>query len=303
MQNAEKIAALKRELREIIGSGTAHGINMVLAETKEGDLEKILLRKDELRVAVIQTITVKAREFTNRFLNEEVPSDYNYSSEYKPKSLSEQIEILKELFGDMGQANQSLLVQIETNRVSLPEGAEGWFAIPNWIKKPEIFGENYAKALYKVLNKIKLTKNGNFINFRNRKLGPEYLQPSARSVAFFRALSVEQDDPNIVIVPAQFGLLHRGRSYRRTQEMLKRKEFCLDAFSNGIMLLTHPNRLKEIENLRIVCADEYHPYGEVTQDLLQSPVFRLCTDDVVEFSVVSVDKPHERYGSSTGFII
>jgi len=48
---------------------------------------------------------------------------------------------------------------------------------------------------------------------------------------------------DILVVPAQFGLRHRGRSVRRVREVMNANEFGLGVFAIGIMLLTHPERL------------------------------------------------------------
>jgi hypothetical protein len=76
------------------------------------------------------------------------------------------------------------------------------------------------------------------------------------------------------VIPAQFGISHRGRSIRRALEMI---EFCPDLnffefglgiFEIGAMLLTHPTRIhlgshgKNKDNLSMYCAGNvYDPKG------------------------------------------
>lgn len=95
-------------------------------------------------------------------------------------------------------------------------------------------------------------------NYCEDRLGPQYLQQSKRSEAMWRKLGDEQKNGSILIVPCQSGLRHRGRSVRRAREVMNASEFGLGAFAVGVMLLTHPERLKHYDDLWIDCAgDEY----------------------------------------------
>ena len=75
-----------------------------------------------------------------------------------------------------------------------------------------------------------------------------------------KILANQQAGHNILIIPVQFGLLHRGQSVRRAREVFQSNEFGLGSFQVGIMLLTHPERLVQWDQLHLDCAgDEYAP--------------------------------------------
>ena len=195
---------------------------------------------------------VERFSITNQYADEEVESSYGYLSGYKPnsKSMTEQTNRLRELFPGIGYANEKLAEQV------LPGNAEGWFAIPRWEKVAPTYGE----AVQKVLDLIKQTRNGAFYNYREGELGSNQLRQSAKTVSIFQKLGDEQKDQDILVVPAQFGIRHRGRSVRRAREVMNANECGLGAFAIGIMLLTHPERLNHYDDLWIDCAgDEFAP--------------------------------------------
>ncbi|MDP3685792.1 MAG: hypothetical protein Q8R32_03095 [bacterium] len=187
---------------------------------------------------------------TNQFANEEVPSTFGYLSGYQPKSVAEQVKRLRELFPELGTVNEQLAEQ------PLPPNAEGFFVIPRWEKIAKTYGE----AVEKVLALIEKTRNGKFTNYRKGELGPQYLRQHARTVTMFQKLSDAQKGHDMLVIPAQFGLRHRGRSVRRAREVFLGHECGLGAFAIGIMLLTHPERLQHLDDLLVDCAgDEYAP--------------------------------------------
>jgi hypothetical protein len=148
---------------------------------------------------------VERFSITNQYADEEVESSYGYLSGYKPnsKSMTEQTNRLRELFPGIGYANEKLA------EATLPENAEGWFAIPRWEKVAPTYGE----AVQKVLDLIKQTRNGAFYNYREGELGSNQLRQSAKTVSIFQKLGDEQKDQDILVVPAQFGIRHRGDEF------------------------------------------------------------------------------------------
>ncbi|MDQ5883664.1 MAG: hypothetical protein QG654_578 [Patescibacteria group bacterium] len=224
---------------------------------------------------------------TNQYADEEVESSYGYLSGYTPKGITEQTNRLRELFPGIGYANEKLA------EAGLPENAEGWFAIPRWKKVAPTYGQ----AVQKVLDLIKQTRNGAFYNYREGQLGPHQLRQSAKSVSVFQKLGDEQKDQDILVVPAQFGLRHRGRSVRRAREVMNANECGLGAFAIGIMLLTHPERLQHYDDLWIDCAgDEFAP--SAGSGFSESPFFRF-SGGRVEFGTDGVGVASDRYGSAS----
>ena len=214
---------------------------------KDG-LQKLIENGDEFQARIITGI--RELSVSNQFSDEEVASSYGYLSGYKPKGITEQTNILRQLFSGIGYADEKLADQ------PLPANAEGWFAIPRWQKVAKTYGE----AAEKVLELIKQQHKGKFYNWREGKLGEQYLRQHERTAKKLHVLGDQQKDYDILVVPAQFGLRHRGRSVRRAREVFTANEFGLGAFEIGCMLLTHPERLVSYDDLWIDCAgDEYAP--------------------------------------------
>lgn len=230
---------------------------------------------------------VERFSITNQYADEEVESSYGYLSGYKPKGITEQTNRLRELFPDIGYANEKFA------EGALPENAEGWFAIPRWEKVAPTYGE----AMQKVLNLIKQTRNGAFYNYRDGELGPNQLRQSQKSTTMFQKLGDEQNGHDILVVPAQFGIRHRGRSVRRAREVMNANECGLGAFAIGIMLLTHPERLKHYDDLWIDCAgDEFAPSAD--GGFSGSPCFKVHGDEV-KFDAYVVSDAFDGYGSAS----
>jgi hypothetical protein len=244
---------------------------------------------EAIRIAALASL--KDLSVSDKFKNEEVASNYGYLFGYrKPKGITEQTNRLRELFPGIGYADEKLAEQ------DLPPNAEGWFAIPRWEKIAPTYGE----AVQKVLEAIKLTRNGAFYNYREGQLGPQYLRQSQKSSKAFQKFGDEQKDHDILVVSAQFGLRHRGRSVRRAREVMNASEFGLGAFAIGIMILTHPERLQNYDDLWIDCAgDEFDdPDADVRFD--RAPFFFFYVGKV-KFDTRRVDGARDSYGSASGF--
>lgn len=230
---------------------------------------------------------VERFSITNQYEDEEVESSYGYLSGYTPKGITEQTNRLRELFPGIGYANEKLA------EGALPENAEGWFAIPRWEKVAPTYGE----AVQKVLDLIKQTRNGAFYNYRDGELGPNQLRQSQKSTTMLQKLGDEQNGHDILVVPAQFGIRHRGRSVRRAREVMNANECGLGAFTIGIMLLTHPERLQHYDDLWIDCAgDEFAP--DADGDFSRSPCFEFDGGGV-EFGTSDVGFASDDYGSAS----
>jgi hypothetical protein len=281
-------------------------IEKVLAELglDNPGAQRVIERGDEfaeaIRVATIASLNDLS--VTDKFKDEEVESTYGYLSGYtKPNGLTTQCNRLRELFSGIGFANLDLLGSIEKGEVALPANTEGWFAIPNWIKNPTIFGNSYSEALQKVLDTIKTTRNGKLYNWREGQLGSERLRQTARTEKFFRELAEAQGNPDILIVAAQFGIRHRGRSVRRAREVFVVSEFGLGAFAVGIMILTHPERLMNFDDLWIDCAgDEFDDPGSGVR-FARAPYFNF-SGGKVEFGTRTVGDAFVFCGSASGVV-
>lgn len=253
---------------------------------KDG-LQNLFARGDEFQNDIMDSLRKHA--VSNQFADEEVESRYVYPADFKVKGITEQTNRLRELFSGIGYADEKIAKQ------PLPAGAEGFFAIPRWEK----IAPTYNEAVEKVLALIAASRK--FHNYRKGQLGPDRLRQHTRKVKMFQTLNDQQKEHDILIVPAQFGLRHRGRSVRRAREVFAVNEFGLGAYEVGIMLLTHPERLVHVDNLWVDCAgDEYHvPDGD--QPFSRAPHFRFY-GGLLRFVDSWFCHADDYYGSASGFL-
>src|SRR5262249_32661530 len=146
-------------------------------------------------------------------------------------------------FPGIGFANETLAER------PLPAGAEGHFAIPRWDK----VAKAYPEAVQLVLNMTTVARDGWFHNWREGEIDEKHIRQLAKTARLLERLGREQEGYDILVVPCQFGLRHRGRSIRRAREAMTPSEFALGAFAAGMMLLTHPERLQHDDDLSIDC--------------------------------------------------
>ncbi len=226
----------------------------------------------------------------NEFASEEVRSKYGYLSGYKPKGITEQTNKLRMLFSGIGFADEQIAAR------PLPAGAEGWSAIPKW----QTMAPTYGEAVAKVFALLSSTRNGKFENYREGQLGPKYLRQSAKAEQAFAQLCEQQKDHDILVVPCQFGLRHAGRSARRARVVMNSLEFGLGAFTVGIMLLTHPERLQHFDDLWIDCAgDEFSP--DADGEFSHAPIFHFDFGRL-RFFTCWVGDAFDGCGSASGFL-
>jgi hypothetical protein len=253
MNAITQTAATAGQVKQINRFGS-DAIEKVLAELglDNPGAQRVIEHGDEFAEAIRNAAleSLKDLSVTDKYKDEEVKSTYVYPSGHKVKGITEQTNILRQLFPGVGFANEKLA------EAELPQHAEGWFAIPKW----QTIAPTYNEAVLKVLEALKKSRKDGFYNYRDGELGSEYLRQHQRTVTAFEKLAAEQPDHDILVVPAQFGLRHRGRSVRRAREVFQTNEFGLGAFAVAIMILTHPERFTKYEDLCVDCSgDEYAP--------------------------------------------
>jgi len=277
-----------------VEDATSKGAELALKQVpidKDG-LQLLFGRDGEFNAAIAAVIVAKTRELSlsNQFASEEVNSNYGYPSEYQRKDVHAQANLLRQLIRGVGFADEKLAKQ------PLPNGAEGYFAIPRW----QTIAPTYREAVEKVFALLAKQRKGKFQNYREGQLGEQYLRESEKTAAAFQKLGDEQKGYDILVVPAQFGIWHRGRSVRRAREVMNSSEFGLGAFAVGIMLLTHPEREVQWEQLHIDCAgDEYSPAGD--GQFVYAPIFYFYVDEL-GFGSRWVGVPGDVFGSASGFV-
>ena len=256
--------------------------------------QRVIEHGDEFAEAIRTAALASLQDLSvsDKFKDEEVESSYGYLSGYrKPKSITEQCNILRQIFPGVGFADEKLAER------EVPLHAEGWFAIPKW----QTIAPTYSEAVQKVLDAIKKARNGKFYNYRDGQINDQRLRQTAKTASVFQKLEGEQKDHDILVVAGQFGLRHRGRSVRRAREVFSENELGLGAFAVGIMILTHAERLQHYDDLWIDCAgDEFDdPDAGVRFD--RAPCFDFG-DGKVEFDADWFDSTSEDYGSASAFV-
>lgn len=261
--------------------------------------QKLIENGDEFQNRII--IAIKELSISNQFADEEVSSNYKYPDEYRgPRNIAEQIKTIAKIFNlDPKQALEYI-----KNLPSLPNGAEGWFAIPSVeaiAKKhfPEVAdpAERYCRAIQIVHKKI--AESREFYNYREGKITPDHLRQCARTAHAFEQIAKTQKG-DILIVACQLGMRHRGRSVRRAREVFVTNEFGLGSLAVGSIVLTHPERLVRSSELDMDCpGDEFSPGAD--GDFSRAPVFDFVSDRA-RFGTGFVGDAGGYYGSASGFL-
>ena len=146
---------VKRFAEDAVNRAIARGLL-----DKDG-IQKLIENGDEFQARIVTGI--KELSVSNQFANEEVQSSYAYPKGHKVKGITEQTNILRQLFPGIGFADEKLADQ------PLPPNAEGWFAIPKWEKFAPTYGEAVEKVLAMIGSKRK------FYNYRDGQLGADHL--------------------------------------------------------------------------------------------------------------------------------
>lgn len=251
-------------------------------------------RVEEAVKAIILDMTTP-----NKYANEVVSSSYTYPNEYKLKPINEQVKTIATIFGVDPKEALEFIKTLPT----LPEGAEGWFAIPKVSAIAKKFfpaitnsAEQYCEAVKLVYTK--LAESRSFTNYRNGEIVPNKLRVHARTAGFLEELENQQQG-DILILAVQYGMRHRGKSVRRARETFSGNEFGLTSFALGCMALVHPERYIRWEELDTDCAgDEFAPdAGGVFSG---APIFYF-SGVKLEFGTSDVCAANDNYGSASAF--
>jgi hypothetical protein len=274
----------------------------------EGTLEPSFVARNLQSIVEATEVTsaplVTASPF---FADEEVESGYGYPSGYAVKPVEWQAELLTRSFWDhLGiwlDAGETIEYAKDLPDLSsfVPETWMGreirqWV---NWcvVPRPGKIANTGNEAVEKVLDLIGKTRT--FHNYRKGALGPKHMRQPERTAVALQMIGKKQKG-HFLLIPAHFGLIHRGRSVRRVRAVYAPHEFGLDTFTTACMILSYPERLVQLEQLHIDCpGDEYSP--DADGRFGSAPIFGF-SDGGVEFSASWVSDAYEDYGSASGFV-
>ncbi len=205
--------------------------------------------------------------------------------------LIEQIYLLRNLFG-VCSVNWNLYKAIGNGKVEMPKNASEWIAVPNYLKNPEIFGRTYQSAFQIVLRNLKAEGLDDYCHI---KLNRRYFRQSACKELLFQYAAQRQDNPEILILAAQFGKLYEGRSTREACENMHVGEFGLGAFEVGCRILTGLEFSGEIN-----CLGDELDDPEVLLWFDHTPFFKIKNNGSVEFGAWPANAC--RPSSASGFL-
>jgi hypothetical protein len=287
----------KKQYLRFVEDAAEHALEK-MALDKVG-LQKLIENGNEFQSRIVTAI--QELSVSNQFADEEVCSSYTYPNEYKgPKPIVDQIKAIANIFS----LDPASALEYAENLPQLPDGAEGWFAIPSvdaLAKKhfPEVTdpAQKYCQAVQLVHTKIAASRS--FYNYCEGQITPAQLRVHART-AYALDLIAETQKGDILIVAAQLGMRHRGRFGRRTREVFVANEFGFGSLAVGSIVLTHPERLVRWEELDMDCSgDEFAPVGD--GDFSHAPCFFFSVGGV-RFGTYWVGFDGEFFGSVSAFL-
>jgi hypothetical protein len=179
--------------------------------------------------------------------SEKVESALDYPPDFGPKSLDRQVQDLALKFRGIGEPHRKLFEYANNNWLPLPKGAEGWFAVPNWQKRSDLFRGTYGEAVLSAIGHRELMFSPELVAQGN-------LYQTERTEQAFRLLCDSQGNPDILLFPAQFGRKYRGYTIRKVRQIMAEGEFGMNTFGAATMVYTHSYRLFHYEQILSVDA-------------------------------------------------
>ena len=281
-QNAQLLVSL--------GEAAQRACRIAIDQLDTNRVQVVLDLNQQVQAEVIDSIVgiIHQHTVSDKFKGEQVLSDRTYPPKYQVRPVEAQVTELRKLFPSLGSCMERL------SRKPLLESAEAWFAIPRWQALAPTYNEAVEMALAALGTRRK------FGHRLAGRLGPTFLRQSERAKLAENVLLDQQQGQDILVLAAQAGVLHRGRSARRARVAMAGNEFGLGVFAVTCMLLTHPERLSSECGLMIDCGgDEYSFRGDYTFDRV--PLFDYDIAGI-EFSVFYEDRARDLWGTPSGFL-
>jgi len=221
-----------------------------------------------------------------------VPSTYGYTSGYqKSKSIPDQVAILRRLFPSLVRE----LLAIPITVPPAPDFTEGWFVVPHW----SLVAQTYSQAVSIAISALERAHGGQIYQYCFGKLESANLKRNYSTERAMRA--IHEGKGKVLTIPAQFGIRYRGVSSYRAKRMYIEHEFGLGLFEVIIMLITHPERLKNNNALWIECPGDSYAYTP-EQGPVGTPFLNII-DGKIGIGTVSTIEPDARFGPATWFLL
>ena len=219
----------------------------------------------------------------------------NYPKNYQVKNIEDQIQLISSVFG----LYPTYAKIFAKNLKKLTKGPEAYFSIPKISAVagkyfPEI--KNEKEKYYNVTNFIlSLLADSLGLSLENKE---EILKKCSMSKKTSEKLleleSIQEGD--ILIIPAQFGKLHAGKTTDEAISTFADNEFGLDIYILGCMLLTHPELISSFKESMFCMGNEYD-----SPNLPGVPVFYLNEKNKLDLSITFRSLSSLCYLNPTGF--
>lgn len=278
------------QLRTFLGAAVDQACRTAIDQLDKQSAQQVLDLHKKLQGEVAESIVeiIHRHTVSDKFKDEEVPSNRVYPKTYNVRPIEAQVTELRKVFPQLGGCLEKLA------RKPLLEDAEAWFAIPRW----EALAPTYNEAVEMAVNALGVRRK-----VSNRvigRIGPTYLRQSERTKLAEKVLAEQQQGQDLLVMAAQAGMLHRGRSARRARTAMAGNEFGLGVFAVACLLITHPERLSCDDTLMIDCGgDEYSFRGDYTFDRV--PLFDYDISGI-EFSIFYEDRARNLWGTPSAFL-
>jgi hypothetical protein len=237
---------------------------------------------------------------TDEFSDEECASEYQYPADFAVRPIREQVDALAALFPGLSLGGTMEYLE---KLPPVPGSCDGYYAVPKLEVVARLVcpdekdpAKQYCRLVEYVFEKLAASRS--FTNWRDGEIDTDHLRQHSRTVEMLAKLA-ESQPGDILIIPGQLGILHRGKSVRRARVVFSANEFGFGTFAVGCILLTNPSRLGTGDELWIdLSGDEWS--FEADGQFGEAPIFSFS--DRLEFGSYDVSRANARCGSASGFV-
>lgn len=250
-------------------------------------LYRLYGKADELLNGVTRLIVSLSRE--ENFPDEDKGIICTVDTVYKQRNTLEVHRLLDYYFPGLETCNEQIALRAK------PEGAIGSFIVPRWQRTEA----TYNQALALVLEKLAKMYGPKFANLLAQQ--PGALGQDSKTVKAMSRIGNSQPDSNFLILFAQLGTRHLGRSARRAREMMSESEFGLNVFTVACILLAHQEYVRDhgFNSHRIIMCGGDRFILESGKTF--TPCFIINGGNIL-FDIVDESACTEDHGMATGFI-
>ncbi len=235
---------------------------------------------------------------SDMYADEERPSSVGYPDDYQIGAAVQEAMRLRERFSGI---DISRVEQLASGLV-VPAGCDGLLVVPKFsavkpVKRHSGWDPSHL-AMERLLGLLSETRR-DFHDYIDGEIGPEHQRLHWRTRGALAYLEATTSG-DVLVFPGQTGIRFAGKSVRRSDVLLAHREFGLDSFSAGCVVLMHPERLNRQGVLWINCAGSERAPAAAGR-FVNAPFFR-WNGGRLEFDTSRVDRANESYGSASAFV-